>query len=391
MVRRICLVLVGVLIGSLGVSFLAQAQEDSGRLITVYDRGQEIVFLTNEKTIGKALEKEGIVIEEHDTVEPSVDDELSAVNYWVNIYRARPVVVVDGSVRVKTVSPYQSPDQIASSVGISMYPEDTATIQPLTQFVRDGAGLELLIDRATPFTLDLYGSVLTVRSQQATVGDMLSQRGITLGADDQISVSLDTPLSEGLYIRIWREGIQTIGVDEQIPFSSRIVYDVNQPLGYRAVQTEGKTGVNSVSYEIEIKDGVEISRTELARITTLEPTEQLIAIGLYNDGTGLTASRGAQHWTDSKGISHRETYYDLPMNVVMQSCGQGGYYTVRPDGAKVDLDGYILIAANYGIYPKCSIVETSLGPGKVYDTGGFALRHPYGFDLATDWSRADGI
>ena len=51
----------------------------------------------------------------------------------------------------------------------------------------------------------------------------------------------------------------------------------------------------------------------------------------------------------------------------------------------------IIVAANYGNYPKCSIVETSLGPAKVYDTGGFAARYPNGFDLATDWSIADGI
>jgi hypothetical protein len=79
------------------------------------------------------------------------------------------------------------------------------------------------------------------------------------------------------------------------------------------------------------------------------------------------------------------------MNVVMGACGQGGYYTVRPgDGAKVDRDGSVIIAANYGNYPRCSVVETSMGPGKVYDTGGFAARHPHGFDLATDWTNYDG-
>jgi hypothetical protein len=79
------------------------------------------------------------------------------------------------------------------------------------------------------------------------------------------------------------------------------------------------------------------------------------------------------------------------MSVVMQSCGQGGRYYVRPDGAKVDNQGYIIVAASYVSYSKCSIVETSLGLAKVYDTGGFATRFPYGFDLATDWSVADGL
>jgi hypothetical protein len=113
-------------------------------------------------------------------------------------------------------------------------------------------------------------------------------------------------------------------------------------------------------------------------------------VGIKNLPGALTKSKGAQMWTDSKGVVHRETYYDLDMGRVMQACGQGGYYEVRFDGMKVDRDGYVIIAANYGKYPRCSITETSVGPAKVYDTGGFAARYPDGFDLATDWSRADG-
>ncbi len=105
----------------------------------------------------------------------------------------------------------------------------------------------------------------------------------------------------------------------------------------------------------------------------------------------LTRTKGAQYYTDKDGVVHRETYYDLPMNIVITTCGAGNSYSIRKiDGAKVDKDGYILVAANYGIYPRCSIVETSMGPGKVYDTGGFALRYPHGFDLATDWTNYDG-
>lgn len=103
----------------------------------------------------------------------------------------------------------------------------------------------------------------------------------------------------------------------------------------------------------------------------------------------LTPSKGAQIFVDSNGVPHRETYYDLPMNIVIQHCGPGDY-TVRYDGAKVDKDGYVLVAASYRNYPKCSVVETSMGLGKVYDTGGFALRYPHGFDLATDWTNNNG-
>lgn len=392
MVWRFILPLVLVAAASvLGLGHFAHAENESRRLISVYDRGTTKSFLTDKATLDEALKEEGIALDARDAVEPSINQELVASVYKVTIYRARPVVVVDGAVRLKTVSPYQTPQQIAKDVGITVYDEDTATLKPLTNFVNDGAGLQLTIRRATVFTLDLYGKKTEARTQAKTVKDMLKEKNIVLGMNDRLSVPLQSLMTPGLEVRITREGIQTVSIDEAIPVSHQIIYDADRPIGYRATQSEGKPGIRSVTYQLEIKESVEVSRVEIASVVTRQPTVRTEVIGIRNDGTGLTAARGAQHWTDSQGVSHRETYYDLDMRLVMQSCGQGGYYSVRPDGAKVDSGGYIIVAANYSRYPKCSIVETSLGPAKVYDTGGFALNHPTGFDLATDWSRADGI
>lgn len=376
---------------AIGLGTAVHAQDEDSRLITVYDHGVTRVFLTKEKTLGKALQSENIELDRHDTVEPTVDQTLVASNYKVNIYRARPVVVVDGAIRIKTVSAYQTARQIAKDVGVTIYDEDTTTLTPLTDFVNDGAGLQLTIIRATPITLDLYGQKTKTRTQEKTVGEMLQQKNITLGKNDHVSLPDDTKISQGILVRIWREGAQTISVNQPIPFVSRIVYDADRPIGYRVIQGKGLVGSESTSYQVVVKDGTEVSRVEIANIVTRNPTRQTEVIGIHNDGSGLTKAKGAQHWTDSKGVSHRETYYDLNMSTAMQSCGQGGYYSVRPDGAKVDAQGYIIVAGNYSIYPKCSVVETSLGPAKVYDTGGFVSRYPTGFDIATDWSNPDGI
>ena len=133
-----------------------------------------------------------------------------------------------------------------------------------------------------------------------------------------------------------------------------------------------------------ITDGATTVLT-VVRVAPPTPATQPVAPNPH----ALSRAKSAQIFTDSHGVAHRETYYDLPMNVVIRSCG-GGSYTIRADGAKIDKDGYVLVAASYRIYPRCSVVETSMGPGKVYDTGGFVARYPQGFDLATDWTNYDG-
>lgn len=369
----------------------ARAQNTNSRLISVYDRGQWSSFLTQAKTLQEALEDAAITLDAHDAVEPSLAEELVAPEYKVNIYRARPVTVVDGAVRKKIVTPYQTAQRIAQDVGLGLNGEDTATLTPSKDFLGDGAGLVLTIDRAIDVSLDLYGKRTSIKTKADTVGDMLAEKGIELASSDRVSLPLKTPITPGLSVRVWREGIQTTTVEQPVGYGTQIVYDADRPVRYRAIETPGVEGVRTITYQIEIKDGVEISRNEINQLITRQPSPQIVVIGIKDLSAGLTQSKGAGYFTDSKGVSHRETYYDLNMSVVMQACGQGGRYTVRFDGMKIDSEGYIIVAANYARYPRCSIVETSAGLARVYDTGGFVARHPDGFDLATDWSRADGI
>lgn len=359
-------------------------------IITVYDRGEETVFLSDEDTVGTALKTAGIELDSHDAVEPGLDAELIADNYWINIYRARPVTVIEGTTRVRTITPYQTPQRIAKDVGITLLPEDGAVVTRSDDYAGEGAGLELTVLRSVPIQLDLYGRMNEIRTLGKTVGDMLKEKGISLGNKDRTSVAVSTPITPGMNIRVWREGKQTISIDEVVPYETEKIQDADRLVGYKAVDQEGKDGVHTVSYEVEIKDGVEVSRTQIAQIVTKQPTKRVEVVGIKSYPNALTKSKGAQYFTDSKGISHRETYYDLDMGVVMQSCGQGGYYEIRIDGVKIDRDGYAIVAANYGRYPKCTVVETSVGPAKVYDTGGFAQRHPEGFDIATDWTNYNG-
>lgn len=91
-----------------------------------------------------------------------------------------------------------------------------------------------------------------------------------------------------------------------------------------------------------------------------------------SSGGRLTPSGGVFH-----GPSGKETYYS-------QRVLPGGGLNipgrhVAADGTIRDADGYIVIASD--VLPKGSTTQTSLGTGKVYDTG---VGHA-GVDIYTDW------
>lgn len=362
----------------------------SEHVVNVFDRGEHRVFVTRANTVREALNLAEISISEgQDVVEPSLDEELVASKYSVNIYRARPVTLVDGTRRQRVVTALQTPEQIAKVAGLELYDEDIVRESSIPDVLVDGADLVLTIDRATPVHLILYGQPMIVRTHLSTVSDLLTERGIKLSPSDEMSVSSRSPVISDMTIEIWRDGKQTTTVEEDVDFPVEKIQDANRFIGFKEIKTIGEKGKRSVTYEIDRRNGQEVSRKEISSVVIVEPKAQIEVVGVKSTG-GLTKSMGVKQFVDSNGVTHRETYYDLDMGVVMRNCGAGGYYTVREDGVKVDAGGYVIIAAHLGNYPRCSVVETSLGLGKVYDTGGFTAVHPHGFDIATDWTNNNG-
>lgn len=363
---------------------------ENSRVISIFHDGIQQTVVTDAPTVDEALKRANIALEEHDAVEPARDTKLTAPGYDLNVYRARPVTVADGAKRYEVMSPHTSARQIVADAGLTLHNEDTYELTRIDDFLAEGGvGLKLTIDRAMPMDFVLYGKQTQIRTQATTVGELLKEKGVVLGAQDSTSLPADWPISADLRLEIWRNGVQTVTEEQEIAFPTELIQSTDKPIGYREVQSPGKKGKKLVTYQVDLKNGQALSKSEIQSVLVEQPTKQVEVVGTKPSGGGLSKAKGVNMFVDSKGVTHRETYYDLNMAGVMKACG-GGTYTVRADGAKVDQAGYILIAANLSRYPRCSVVETSLGLGKVYDTGGFASTHPDGYDLATDWSNNDG-
>ena len=317
--------LLGAVFALLSIVFIGQAGASAkdtahdGRLVTVHDRGQERVVLTHAQTVGDALKDAHIMVVKEDMVEPGIDEPLVASDYTVNIYRARPVIVVDGAVRQKVMTAAQTSEGIAKAAGVSLHDEDTTKLGSSTgTMMADGASVTLTIERATPVQLTLYGTVSTVYTKAKTVGDMLRKKAITLQKDDSLSVPATTPITEGMAIAVWRNGVQTATVEEAIAFPTRQVQDADQPAGYRKVQTPGTKGRKNVTYEITMKNGVEVSRKMIQSVTLEEPKEQVEIVGAKSGFSGSFAEALARlrscegKYTSNTGNGYYGAYqYDI--------------------------------------------------------------------------------
>ena len=331
-VYRVIAAIVGLAI-LFGFSAAARALADENtpqsgeRLISIHDRGIEKGILTKETTLRKALVEANIAIDANDLVEPSLDDELVANSYQVNIYRARPVLINDNGATQKVLSAYQTPKQIAEHAGITLHDEDKAELNLSTDMVSQGASLQLDIDRATPFTLVLYGKTTQAYAQEATVGDMMKAKAIHLGKSDTVSVPASTPLRSGMTVEIWRDGVQTLTQDEDITFPVEKIQDADHEIGYREVKTAGENGKKTVSYEVEMKSGKEASRKIIQSVITKEPKSQVEVIG-----TKVNLPPGShQDWMAAAGIPASDFGY------VEYIVGhEGGWVPCKVQGGAID-------------------------------------------------------
>ncbi len=276
-----CLLLTGsgVVIAAASVQAQSPVPVAGERLITLHDNGQDKGILTKATTLREALQQASIPVDPNDLIEPGLDETLVASNYEVNIYRARPVTVVDGAVRQKVMSPYQTAKQITEHAGIALHDEDTTAFDANTNMVSEGAGLQLTIARATPFTLVLYGTKTSAYTQAKTVRDMLQQKQITMAAADTLSVSQDAPMQPGMTVELWRNGKQTGTQEQDVAFPVEKIQDADQPVGYHQVKTPGVLGKKLVTYEIEMKNGQEVGRKEIQSVVTKAPEKQVEVVG----------------------------------------------------------------------------------------------------------------
>ena len=150
--------------------------------------------------------------------------------------------------------------------------------------------------------------------------------------------------------------------------------------------------VASVANTTIAKGETTVPETTTATVTTKVPettttTKSQFAVAPASSWSGDKLSKG-------KGVvigpSGKETYYNLNMTSVVNAMRHMGYseveypYWIREDGVKM-LGGYVMVAANYKIRPRGTIIESSLGYAIVCDTGSFANTNPTQIDVAVNW------
>lgn len=257
---------------------------DAKIVIISHDKQQQVVP-SKEKTVGDLLDKLDINLGEGDVVEPATTATIDQDQFRINVYRAVPVEVVDGSSRSFAFSASKTPRAIAEQTGATVYPEDIVKADPVQDFVASGSiGEQIVIKRATPINVDLYGSKVVLRTQAKTVDELIKEKGIQIKKNDQVVPARSTTITPGQQVSFIRTGTRTETVTENIAMPIQAIPDNSLAYGTTAVRQQGSPGEQVVTYEINIVNNVETGRKVIQKVVTKTPVTQIAVVGTSLSG-----------------------------------------------------------------------------------------------------------
>ena len=222
--------------------------------VTIYDQGKKLTVKTNAVTVGEALSRAHFEVSETDIVEPSLTTLINDGNFHINIYRSRPVIISDGSVKKRVETASYDPITIAREAGFSVYDGDEVNMVANTNFLEAG-----------------------------------------------ISTTYE----------IRRNGGRTVTEEIALPFEEEIVKDYTLPVGENVTEQIGEEGLRVVKYKVDFVDGIEASRELLSDDIVKEPVRRIVREGARGT-TSSTTSAGenetiAWDFLKSQGFSDVQT------------------------------------------------------------------------------------
>jgi len=245
-------------------------------IVQLYVDGNVLSVPSRASDVGTFLERNNIELAQEDKVEPAKDATIDRDNYRINIYRARPYLIRDGSREISTLSAQTSPRLVAEEAGLVLAQADKVEFSAPQQYE-----LARVIDiaRAKKVTLVVYGQPTELYTNTATLSELLAEVGVSPATDDEITPGLSAAITSGAVYSINRNGITVVTEEVAIEPETEYIQDNTLSFGSTVVRDPGEAGKRIVTYEVTLVNDVEVARKELTSVLVSQPRNRVVARG----------------------------------------------------------------------------------------------------------------
>lgn len=318
----------------------------------------------------------GLAVHDDDAVTLSSGEEGEPVITLVSAHKVS--VLADGMLKETTV--YEG-DPISKALGQCGVVVDANDIlsAPVTTSVTADTVFE--VERRYEVTITADGKTKKLLTGDGTVGELLEEEGIEVGADDILTPDPETAITEGTAIQVQRVTYEEVTAEEAIPYTVNETKDASLPRGVTKVDVQGQDGLQTVTRRNKLVDGEVAESTVLSTTVTKEPVAQQSRVGTKDPNGWAT-------------IESDGTVYDANGNEVKYTkllTGRCSAYTGGGTTATGLPAAFGRVAVNPNVIPYGTKLYICSPDGKVVygyavaaDTGGACMRNSIIADLYYD-------
>lgn len=355
-----------------------------GHTVALTVNGLTSVFTSLEDNPYTILQQAGVTLAADDAVWVN-DQRIDAARLLeyplpatrITVRRAVTLTLEDdGSARsIRTTA--QTVGDALSESGVTLYLGDSVT-PPVSASLADG--LTVRITRSSPVSITVDGVTLESRARGAKVADALSEAGVILTGMDYSVPPENANLRPGMAIRVVRVTEERLTEQIPVPYETLYEADAELELDQRAVRQAGVNGLDERVIRVRYENGVEIRRYDEGVRRVQEPNPEIVRYGTkIVIRVAQTADGPIEYWRKLRLYAT-------------------SYHPAALGGDNVTATGKILRKGIVGIDPKLIPYGTRLyvagyGYGEAADTGA-PRANRYWIDLGYedhDWEHWAGM
>jgi uncharacterized protein YabE (DUF348 family) len=247
----------------------------NNKTITLNVDGKVTSVQTFGGTVGQVVKSANLELKPADRVSPAIDATVQNGTV-INVNQAKEVKVsLDGSEKTVNTTA-QDVEDLVTELGVASASSVSAPKD--AQLAVAGSFVSISTPKSVSIVAD--GKVQAATTTAATVGKVLEDASLTLGANDRSSQPANAPVVNNMVIKVSRVDTgQTAVTSEAVAFKTETVESAELLKGEKEVTQAGSAGKVEKTYKLVLVDGREASRTLVTESVTAQPVTEKITVG----------------------------------------------------------------------------------------------------------------
>jgi uncharacterized protein YabE (DUF348 family) len=253
----------------------AAAYLHSGKTVTLTVDGASRTVDADADTVQALLADEHVPVSSRDIVAPGLTAPVKDGQQVVVRYARQLTVTVDGVRR----SYWTTALTVDDALNVLSIRADGARLSASRSMPLGRQGLDLAISTPKTVTLAADGRRRAVTTTAQSVAQLLAEQGVTVDADDKLSVGAGDAVVNKLAVTVTRISHRRTALVETVPFGTERTTSSKLYVGQTKVVTKGRPGARRAVYDVVRTDGKKTGRTFVSATLVTAPVDQVVQVG----------------------------------------------------------------------------------------------------------------